>query len=143
MADNHHVRDSSSQALLPSPKRRAYTPLTAALFNDLGMELLHRSSSDVSLTSDRRFRSTFGTTPEVCAVIWNMLDPYSTMEDAASPKHLLWALMFLKVYAKESIHCAMVGGVDEKTFRKWAWYFVEHISYLEAEVVRCQLIGLV
>jgi hypothetical protein len=31
---------------------------------------------------------------------------------------------------------SVVGGVDEKTFRKWAWLFVVEISFLEPEVVR-------
>jgi hypothetical protein len=32
----------------------------------------------------------------------------------------------------------MVGNVDEKTFRKWAWQFITAIADLEADVVSCQ-----
>ena len=37
--------------------------------------------------------------------------------------HLLWALMFMKIYGKEADLCAHAGGtsgsVDPKTYRKW------------------------
>lgn len=48
---------------------------------------------------------------------------------------MLWALMFLKTYAKESVLSGMAGSVDEKTFRKWVWLFVCAIASLESNVV--------
>ncbi len=48
----------------------------------------------------------------------------------ARPKHLLWALLFLKVYATESIN-SLICGADEKTCRKWSWTFVRLQSQLE------------
>ncbi|KAH9095723.1 hypothetical protein LEN26_017765 [Aphanomyces euteiches] len=38
--------------------------------------------------------------------------------------------MFLKVYATESIH-ATLAGVDEKTFRKWTWQWIEALADLQ------------
>jgi hypothetical protein len=115
----------------------AFPALIANDFSLIGAELMGRDSSHGSaLTFDRRFRSTFGTSPDVCAVIWNMLDPYNTIaHEGTSPQHLLWALMFMKMYAKESVRCSMAGGVDEKTLRKWVWIFVIEISFLEPYVV--------
>ena len=49
--------------------------------------------------------------------------------------HLLWALMFLKMYAKEATTSRLAGGVDEKTYRKWVWLFVSAIADLEGDVV--------
>jgi hypothetical protein len=49
----------------------------------------------------------------------------------AERKHLLWALVFLKVYATEEIHCAIAGWPNADTFRKYSWYFVRKISELE------------
>ena len=75
---------------------------------------------------------------KVVESIWNRLDPFATIKPihkGVKPVHLLWALLFMKVYAEESIHAGLVGGVDEKTFRKWVWIFVQEISYLEDEVV--------
>jgi len=65
----------------------------------------------------RRFRAHYGTTPGICAFLWPRLEVFSL-----SPKpeyfHLLWALLFLKLYDTEEVLAGMVGGVDEKTYRK-------------------------
>ena len=44
-------------------------------------------------------------------------------------------MMFMKIYSQEHIH-ASLAGVDEKTFRKWSWIFIDAIAGLEYEVVR-------
>ena len=59
--------------------------------------------------------------------MWYRLDPHANISRYAKPKHLLWALMLVKVYAKEEV-LAKLARCDEKTFRKWAWLFVEEIS---------------
>lgn len=41
----------------------------------------------------------------------------------------------MKIYESESVLASMVGPVDEKTFRKWAWAFVVAISDLQDSVV--------
>ena len=53
----------------------------------------------------------------------------------ASPTHMLWSLLFLKTCGKETMLSSMAGGIDEKTFRKWAWVFIMIISDLESDVV--------
>lgn len=81
----------------------------------------------------RRFRASFGTSPFICASIWNKLDDASTLPMDARPKHLLWAMLFLKVYAAENVSAPMCG-CDEKTWQKWVWSMLEAVS--ELEVVR-------
>ena len=49
-------------------------------------------------------------------------------------KHLLWALLFLKVYATDTISAAL-AGCCECTFRKWVWPFVEAIGDVKNDVV--------
>ena len=53
--------------------------------------------------------------------------------------HLLWALLFLKMYSNETEMAALCGGyeyaVDEKAFRKWSRLFVKQISYLIINVI--------
>ena len=83
----------------------------------------------------RNFASLFGVSPALCSKLWTMLDPLHNLPEGSRPCYLLWALILLKVYATEAIHCSIVGGVDRKTFRKWSWIFVEAISYFESEVV--------
>ena len=80
----------------------------------------------------RDFQSLFGSTPEVCSLAWNLLDLVDI--EAAAPKHLLWALMLMKTYGKESDLCAKVGVV-RKTFRHWAWLFIIRIASLRPNVV--------
>jgi hypothetical protein len=57
------------------------------------------------------------------------------MPKCARPKHLLWALLLLKVYGTETLLSSFVGGVTEKTYRKWAWCFIDGIAKLESAVV--------
>ena len=87
----------------------------------------------------RRWMQHFAASPTVCAIIWNKLEPYKTMPRGAHPRHLLWALYFLKGYPKEGEARSLVSTatmkVCEKTWRKWTTLFVDAISYLESEVV--------
>ena len=53
---------------------------TADEFEQLGMAMMHQKSGGSLQTRDRRFRSHFGVTPEICAHVWDLLDP-SMMSD--------------------------------------------------------------
>jgi hypothetical protein len=80
--------------------------------------------------------SLIGTSYAVCSELWNLINPSETEElESAHPKHLFWALLFLKCYCTEPILTRVVGGVDGKTFRKWTWGFVEAIAGLKPRVV--------
>lgn len=48
--------------------------------------------------------------------------------------HLLWTLLFLKTYGKESIMSTIVEA-DEKTVRKWVWHIAELIADMDNDVV--------
>lgn len=99
--------------------------MTAQEFWNQGCIFLKNESN--SRTGIRRFRSMFGCTHFHCETIWNLLmgrhPPYS------HPRHLLMALLFLKVYSTEEIHHA-ISGADEKTFRKWSWIYTSLIAKL-------------
>lgn len=77
----------------------------------------------------------FGAKPDVIAELWTRINPEKNMPKGHKPKHILWMLIFLKLYDQEEINSVKVGGVDEKTFRKWTWLFIEATSYLEYPVV--------
>jgi hypothetical protein len=80
--------------------------------------------------------SLIGTSYDVCSEVWNLINPSETEElEGAHPKHLLWALLFLKCYCTMPILTRVVGGVDEKTFRKWTWVFVAAVAGLKPRVV--------
>lgn len=80
-----------------------------------------------SILSDRIFRSFFGATPSVCSILWSLLKPQE--RETNDPNHLLWALVFLKVYGTEEVNSSLVG-TTVKTFRKWSLHMVRCISEL-------------
>ena len=87
--------------------------------------------------SGRRFRSWFGTDPLIVHLIWKILYESCWLFKAYSvkPIHLLWSLHFLKNYETESENASIYGCVDEKTVRKWVWFYVQGISELASKVV--------
>jgi len=110
-------------------------------FLDLGREIQNRASRRLgAISTERRlFREFFGTTTSVVENLWALLARDSLVPRGGRPKHLLWALHFLKAYPKQGPGCAVVGGtngaVDPKTHRKWVWAFVDAIAELEIVVV--------
>ena len=114
---------------------------TEESFKRIGTSIIDRTDpSEVDINKKDNvecFRSIFGTSPKVCETIWYRLSPEETMEAGSSPIHMLWALMLMKVYANENVLRSMAATPKPtaKTWRKWAWYFVFEISYLEASIV--------
>ena len=88
---------------------------------------------------DRHFREFFGTSIGPVMMVWGLLDHHSLLPKKGLPKHMLWALYFLKVYPKQGPGCSVVGAsagaVDPKTFWKWVWAFIVAIAELEEVVV--------
>lgn len=98
----------------------------ADVFWHEGSAYANHNTENSSMTGYRRFRTFFGISPELCAILWNRIPD---KRPGSEPKHLLWAMMFLKNYHKEHVSAAIVG-VDEKTLRLWVWRFVELLSEL-------------
>ena len=87
---------------------------------------------------DETYRGFFGASIDVITILWNRIQPNLTGQDSsagAHPKHLFWALVFLKVYSTTLVHCRIVGWPDPKTYRKWSWYFVRKIADLKFDVI--------
>lgn len=105
----------------------------------MGQTLSHAQSSSRTVFW-RRFRSHFGVSPQACTMLWNKIaeSHMINIPAAASPKHLMWALLLMKGYATENQNAAKVA-VDEKTFRKWSHTFVLAIARLSKEIVSEQL----
>ena len=66
----------------------------------------------------------FGTSVLVVKKVWELLERDSLLPEDGRPKHLLWALHFMKEYPKQSPGCSAAGtsagAVSPKTNRKWA-----------------------
>ena len=57
------------------------------------------------------------------------------LPEGGHEEHMMWTLMFLKTYKTENNLTAFLGGIDEKTMRKWVVLFVKSLSELEGFVV--------
>ena len=107
------------------------------IFLHEGETLLRRkkhcdSEQSISANLDRDFRSRFGCSPVVCGMIWVQC---KFMETHIKPKHLLWSLMFLKVYGTEKVMTNSAGLSDRKMFREKIWPIIEKISSIQKSVV--------
>lgn len=96
-------------------------------FRILGRDMSREAVGIFSMAEERRFRALFGTTPEVCSIIWEKIG--MNRPKKGTPQHLLWSLLFLKVYASEDV-LSVITQSDRKTQRKWTWEFVTAISNL-------------
>lgn len=96
------------------------------IFWNEGLMYAKHKSLNSGSSANRKFRSFYGVSPNVCAILWNLL---RNKPEGAEPKHLLWCLIFLKTYGTEHVNSALVG-VDEKTFRLWVWNFIELLSQM-------------
>jgi len=96
----------------------------------MGYELvqgkLPRSMNSYSM---RIFRQHFGCSPLVIKKCWDLLG-----DDRSEQRHLLWALLFLKVYGKETTNAAICKCCD-RTFRENVWRMIYALSDLESDVV--------
>jgi hypothetical protein len=86
-----------------------------------------------SADKDERFRGLFGAPSVVIAEIWERIIPM--VEEKTYRKHLLWGLIFLKVYSIEEVHCALVGHPTKKDFRQKSWHIVEMIAGLKETII--------
>eukprot|EP00536_Pseudo-nitzschia_multiseries_P014339 jgi/Psemu1/214375/e_gw1.687.2.1 len=83
----------------------------------------------------RRFKVCFGASGTIVADVWNRIVDRGPIDSSGEPKHLLWALIHLKVYSTVEIHCSITGWSSAKTFSKWAWYFIERIADLKDDMI--------
>jgi hypothetical protein len=103
-------------------------------FEKLGLSMIlsWNANARCEKTRLRRFKAFFGTGPAQVAMLWNKLNQNFMLSHITKPqpKHLLWALLFLKDYETEEKLAALVGGVDAKTFHKWTWTYVKAVAGL-------------
>ena len=100
-------------------------------FNALANNIIRANQPNTKTgVSSCAFRSFFGTSPKTCASLWKI----SNFPSKTRPKHLMWALMFLKSYDTE-IKLSSLAGVSPKTFRKWIWVIIDEIGKTMHKVV--------
>ncbi len=110
-------------------------------FETLARDIQNRATHHVGAasTEKRHFREFFGAPIHVVEIVWELIKNDSLLPEGGRPKHLLWALHFLKVYPKQSPGCSAVGAsagaVDPKTHQKWVWLFIDALVGLMDVVV--------
>ena len=76
----------------------------------------------------------YGCSPEICAILWNIVERQCSIYDNVRPKHLLWALLFLKLYLPIQAAVAFIG-CDEKTYQHYVWVVIDGIRYARCDMV--------
>jgi hypothetical protein len=92
-------------------------------------DVIHRSPALSRSINRRRFRANLGCSSRVCSYVWNRIVAKGILPKGFLPTHLLWTLVFLKLYCCETI-LAILCGCDEKTLRKWVWKGVDLLGQL-------------
>ena len=95
--------------------------------------MLNRTTVVAEAIGIARYHALFGSNPDVTSDAWYWLDLEGVPRNA-TPCHLLWAQMFLKVYRNESVHAA-VAGANKDAFRKWFWRIIDALSLLVTRLV--------
>ena len=120
----------------------------AIIFKELGLTMAGNERADVGGSEnekERTFKSFFGVHWDICEIAWALLDDHGKYMKNREPKHLLWTLVFYKVYSTERVHCKIVKEPhkkkpSEKTFREWVWRVSEELADLSFLVVRKKLL---
>lgn len=89
-----------------------------------------QSMESTPSTGSDFFRSSFGVSPDVCSISWELMTARNLLPAKAMPEHLLWALMFMKTYETETFLAHGLVGKTEKTLRKWVWLMISAIAQL-------------
>ena len=117
-------------------------------FFAFGLSLIHRQKNayssyarlykiygePVKMRELELFKSHFGVTPFVCRCIWVLLMRHDLKPEGGTPIHLLWALLFMKLYSSAKVLASM-AGCCKKTYMKWTWRFVLSIASLKSIVL--------
>ena len=88
---------------------------------------------------DRRFREFFRCSVVVAILVWRRLSHTSQILFSGEPKHLLCALLLMKVHPNEEVMYKLIVIKDSKIFRgrvkNLVKDFIEAIADLELDVV--------
>lgn len=92
--------------------------IKASAFLSIGKRITHRTNERCYAKELERYRAFFGISPSNTSLLWAKIRE-KKLAPRASPVHLLWGLLFLKVYSTESIIAGFLG-VDEGTYQEWS-----------------------
>jgi len=96
--------------------------------------LIRRSIDVEKVTHIRLFGEHFGVSPWVTACVWNKLLELQLVPNRAQVKHLLWTLLFFKVYATEQV-LSSICECNAETYRIWVRRMLDALGQLKRKVV--------
>ena len=113
-------------------------------FREIGGNIMKRANHGSQEKFAKRWSTHFAVDADVIAECWKRLevDIDERIPGNVEPSHLLWAILFLTqytTYSDLSGKCGNNNAVDEDTFSKWIWIFIECIASLEDEA-SCKLL---
>ena len=71
------------------------------------------------MSEDEDFGDHFSCYMGVFLLLWVMLRTTDLMPAGGTFEHLLWTLMFMKIYCGQNPLCSLAGGINLETFQKW------------------------
>lgn len=95
-------------------------------FLTLSSVMMNGLSGLQNATSKHKFYTLFGVSERLCRIIMDELLIHGFKH---SPTHVLWGLLFLKVYGTEYVH-SQLTNTNPKEFRDNAWEVIRNISKL-------------
>ena len=101
--------------------------VSPAVFRELGSEIGGFPLGGSANLWMRRHRAHFGCMPLTCAQLWDSI----LIPTGALPKHLMWALLFLRTYDTEERLASLCGVKQEKTLRRWVWSVLDALSDID------------
>lgn len=113
--------------------RRAVPQPNKALFLRLGGTMMRRSLRMGVQSNEQDFKSFFGVDSSAVATAWGKIND-QVVPVGAKPVHLLWACLWMKVHATESV-LSSIADTTRKTFRKWAWIVIKAIADEASDIV--------
>jgi len=123
---------------LITPEEFRYYGVTIIQCNGGGTGQFFKGGREKNWSASSRdleeFKAHFGSTPLVCSIVWKLLNKYELQPPGGCAFHMLWALLFMKIYSNQLVLAKMVGA-DPKTFGKWSCLFVNAIHKLQPFVV--------
>ena len=106
-------------------------------FTEIGFSMMNTNLSASKKIVNRKFSSWFGVLPTICSNLWSVVLRHRWVKRNVcrpNPEHLLWTLHFLFCYGSEENNSARCG-TNERTFRKWVWFYSEVIADCDKKFV--------
>ena len=108
------------------------------MFLSLALDSILQTEQDGNTNRENEimFKNYFGVSPMMAGLVWERLcdNGLKLRQKRAKQVHLLWALLLLSTYPKETVGCQMVS-TTRNTYRKWVWIMINEIELIFYKVV--------